>query len=95
MVFDLGPGFLIGAWGLDCWADVRSNTEDLCRSLVKFEAKSFAAAGSRLVVAATAAASGDMVLEAGPGFFLGDLALDGCVIESSVIFESSEDCVIM
>ena len=62
--------------------------EDLCRSLVKFEAKSFAAAGSRLVVAATAAASGDMVLEAGPGFFLGDLALDGCVSESSVIFES-------
>ena len=60
--------------------------EDLCRSLVKFEAKSFAAAGSRLVVAA--AASGDMVLEAGPGFFLGDLALDGCVSESSVIFES-------
>ena len=55
---------------------------------MKFEAKSFAAAGSRLVVAATAAASGDMVLEAGPGFFLGDLALDGCVIESSVIFES-------
>jgi len=94
MVFDLGPGFLIGAWGLDCWADVRSNTEDLCRSLVKFEAKSFAAAGSRLVVA-DAAPSGDMVFEAGPGFFLGDLAIDGCVSESSVILESSEDCVIM
>ena len=53
---------------------------------MKFEAKSFAAAGSRLVVGA--AASGDMVFEAGPGFFLGDLALDGCVGESSVIFES-------
>ena len=28
MVFDLGPGFLIGAWGIDGWADVRSNTEE-------------------------------------------------------------------
>ena len=54
---------------------------------MKFEAKSFAAAGSRLVVADTAP-SGDMVFEAGPGFFLGDLALGGCVSESSVIFES-------
>ena len=54
---------------------------------MKFEAKSFAAAGSRLVVA-DAAPSGDMVFEAGPGFFLGDWAIDGCVSESSVIFES-------
>ena len=54
---------------------------------MKFEAKSFAAAGSRLVVADTAP-SGDLVFEAGPGFFLGDLAIDGCVSESSVIFES-------